>query len=298
MLKGNENAVDYECWLEDIDQLFDSLDYSDDRRIRFVVHQLRDVAKSWWISMKKELENRDKGAEFATLRQGNLNIEEYVAKFDSMLKFAPHFADNKEAKADQFINGLNPKIFKLVNTGRLDNFFDAMNQAKEQKQKGVERFLIYAIDVLKSSPELIDIPVVREFVDVFPNEISRLPHIREGSCVYSNIYLRSGYHQLRVREENVPKTAFRMREMHKQKGLKYGWPNSYPKFINEAKSAHKIGELLPDAFTPDTGCFGSVAAAYERHNPEMGFRNVFHFASPKPREISGILTDDSFDFAV
>nr|GFA83600.1 putative reverse transcriptase domain-containing protein [Tanacetum cinerariifolium] len=110
--------------------------------------------------------------------------------------------------------------------------------------------------------KLEDIPVVREFPDVFPEDLSGLPPSREiefciylihgampdgsfrmcidyrelnkltiknryplpriddlfdllqGSRYFSKIDLRSDYHQLRVCEEDIPKTAFRTRYVH------------------------------------------------------------------------------------
>nr|GEX40280.1 putative reverse transcriptase domain-containing protein [Tanacetum cinerariifolium] len=103
-----------------------------------------------------------------------------------------------------------------------------------------------------------DIPVVKEFPDVFPEDLPGLPLIRQvefqidlipgaapvarapyrlapsempelsnqlqelinrgfirpSSSVYLKINLRSGYHQLRVRDEDIPKTDFRTRYKH------------------------------------------------------------------------------------
>lgn len=66
----------------------------------------------------------------SNLKQGQLNIEEYMARFSSLLCFDPHVASDDEAMADKFINGLNPDVFTLVNTGRPNNFDDALNRAK------------------------------------------------------------------------------------------------------------------------------------------------------------------------
>ncbi|GJV37833.1 putative nucleotidyltransferase, ribonuclease H [Tanacetum coccineum] len=115
-----------------------------------------------------------------------------------------------------------------------------------------ETLIIRVMEKKADEKRLEDIPVVKEFPDVFPEDLPGIPPVRQvefqidlipgaapiartpyrlapsemqelsnqlqelttGSSVYSKIDLRSGYHQLRVREEDIPKTAFRTRYGH------------------------------------------------------------------------------------
>nr|GFB21762.1 reverse transcriptase domain-containing protein [Tanacetum cinerariifolium] len=85
------------------------------------------------------------------------------------------------------------------------------SKAQEYMTKGCHVFLANTTstkDKDKSKgKQLEDVPVVREFLEVFPCRLTR-------SSVYSKIDLRSGYHQLRVREEDILKTAFKTRYGH------------------------------------------------------------------------------------
>nr|GFA90477.1 reverse transcriptase domain-containing protein [Tanacetum cinerariifolium] len=78
-------------------------------------------------------------------------------------------------------------------------------------KKGFPIFLAHIttkeVEDKSEKKRLEDVPIVRDFPEVFPEDLP-------GSSVYSKIDRRSGYHQLRVREEDIPKTAFRTRYGH------------------------------------------------------------------------------------
>ncbi|GJY15681.1 putative reverse transcriptase domain-containing protein [Tanacetum coccineum] len=143
-------------------------------------------------------------------------------------------------------------------------------------ERGCYLFLAHMTEKKSKEKQLEDVPVIRDFPEVFPKELLRLPPPRQverllekglirpslspwgapvlfvkkkdgsfrmcidyrelnkltvknrypllriddlfdqlqGSSMYSKIDLRSGYHQLRIKEEDIPITAFRTRYGH------------------------------------------------------------------------------------
>nr|GFC69145.1 reverse transcriptase domain-containing protein [Tanacetum cinerariifolium] len=116
-------------------------------------------------------------------------------------------------------------------------------KVKKYVDRGSYLFFAQVVEKEPIERRLEDVSVICKFLDVFPEDLPGLPPPRElefkielvpgaalvacapyriddlfdqlqGSSVYSKIDLRSSYHQLHVREKDIPITAFRTRYGH------------------------------------------------------------------------------------
>ncbi|GKB08547.1 putative reverse transcriptase domain-containing protein, partial [Tanacetum coccineum] len=137
------------------------------------------------------------------------------------------------------------------------------DKESEVWEKGCQVFLAQVTkketEVKLKEKRLEDVPIVRRFSKVFPEYLHGLTPVRQvefqmdlvpgaapvarallrlcsvlqGSSVYSKIDLSFGYHQLKVRDEDIPKTTFRTRYGHYEfQVMPFGLTNAPVVFID------------------------------------------------------------------
>ncbi|GKB35336.1 hypothetical protein Tco_0880278 [Tanacetum coccineum] len=121
----------------------------------------------------------------------------------------------------KFVIVCNAKVVRIPLEG------DEILRVHGERTQGVVKTLM---NTNVDEPKLSDIPIVRDFIDVFQEELELnkltvknhypLPMIDDlfdqlrGACPFLKIDFWSGYHHLRVHEDTIPKTTFRTRYGH------------------------------------------------------------------------------------
>ncbi|GKB53297.1 putative reverse transcriptase domain-containing protein [Tanacetum coccineum] len=124
----------------------------------------------------------------------------------------------------------------------------------------------------------------------------------QGSSIYSKIDLRSGYHQLRVREQDIPKTAFRTRYGHYEfQVMPFGLTNAPADMKEHEEHLMAILELLKkeklyakfskcEFWIPKVQFLGHVIDSRGIHVDPAKIESIKDWASPKtPTEIRQFL---------
>ncbi|XP_050877262.1 uncharacterized protein LOC127081016 [Lathyrus oleraceus] len=126
------------------------------QKVQFGTHMLSGEAEDWWdntrqileaigtkitwvVFRKEFLENYfpedvrgKKEIEFLELKQGNMTVAEYAAKFEALVKFCPHYnrADAETSKCLKFENGLRPEIKQGIGYQQIRKYAELVNKSR------------------------------------------------------------------------------------------------------------------------------------------------------------------------
>jgi len=108
---GKVSPDEADAWLRKCEKIFKVMNYEDEQKLLFATYLLNEDAEYWWASMQQHMGTReelvtwanfrtrflekyfpdtarkDKKAEFLSLQQGDMIVQEYVNKFEHLARY-------------------------------------------------------------------------------------------------------------------------------------------------------------------------------------------------------------------
>ncbi|GKV43664.1 hypothetical protein SLEP1_g50928 [Rubroshorea leprosula] len=115
--KGVPDPDVAESWVKKLKKMFKLLKCTDGQKVELVVFTLEAMLE------RKELE-------FMNLKQDDMTVDEYQAKFSSLMKFAPHLVNDEVRKVRKFQRGLKASIRNKVVPQMLKTYDEVLPTAQ------------------------------------------------------------------------------------------------------------------------------------------------------------------------
>ncbi|GJZ89435.1 reverse transcriptase domain-containing protein [Tanacetum coccineum] len=195
--KGTEGVVELIRWFEKMETVFHISNCPEKYQVKYAICTLLKSALTWWNSHKRTI-----GAEAAFA----MSWREFMKLMTEVLQDAIRIANNL---MDQKLKGYVVK--NAENKRRLEvNQRDKRGQQPQFKRPNVRGQNVaraYKAGNNEKKPYNRPLPLCNKC----KLHYECLCTLEQGLRVYSKIALRSGYHQLRVREEDILKTLLETR---------------------------------------------------------------------------------------
>ncbi|XP_074322839.1 uncharacterized protein LOC141659812 [Apium graveolens] len=251
--KGSLEPIEANVWLKEIEKAFALVKVKEEQKVEFASYYLKNEATYWWemeLFLEKyfpQFVQDQMELKFLELKQGNMSVTDYEGKFEELSRYVPSYVDTDRKKAKRFQQGLKPWIRGKIDYREIEFAID-LEPGTEPVSKAPYRMAHVEIkELARQLQELLEKGVIRPSVSPWGapvlfvkkkdgsmrlcidyRELNKLtiknkyplPRIDDlfdqlkGAKYFSKIDLRSGYHQLKIKPEDIPKIAFRTRYGH------------------------------------------------------------------------------------
>nr|GEV73523.1 putative reverse transcriptase domain-containing protein [Tanacetum cinerariifolium] len=191
-----EGAVKLQRWFEKNESIFRISECAEGKKVKLAAATLQGPALTW----VKEY-----------------NIVAYTQRFNELDLMCPRMVEPESVKVDAYIRGLSKNI-----------------KGENNQKQGIARAMTTAPTKGKVSSGSLHV-CERYFTRHVRSSATSVERLgtNQGSSMYSKIDLRSRYHQLRIKEDDIPINAFRTRYGHFEvEVMPFGLTNVPPEFMD------------------------------------------------------------------
>nr|GEX35416.1 reverse transcriptase domain-containing protein [Tanacetum cinerariifolium] len=171
--KGTKGVVGLTCCFERSESVFLITKSNENDKVKYATSTLLDEALSWWNSVAQHI-----GIENAYKTPWGVDITTYNRRFQELAILCPAMVPTIEKLLERYVWGLPQPIQGNVTSFDLATIYEAMRMAHRLMDQAIRAGTVLDLNVVteKKSKEkrLKDVPIVRKFPEVFPEDLPGL----------------------------------------------------------------------------------------------------------------------------